>query len=238
MLVARETQLLHQDVAPAVRVGSTLQLVVNMKTFHRERKRHFKLVEVPAQVFKRLMKRQRYRESFAAQSRVRRVHHELRTRKQILRRRCTGVVAEIVSEGQRLNGVRDEVLECFVDDVDVRQGGVRVLARQREVLDVRTSLEQHAERVRFSGLGWLLIEKLQKIDEIGCGRKDRAAVIARAKIHLAEQLFERWICDHIARAIFNLLRRERCGPDQSALVIAVRRHPGAILARGDILAGG
>src|SRR6185503_16884930 len=89
MLVARETQLLHQDVAPAVRVGSTLQLVVNTKTFHRERKRHFKLVEVPAQVFKRLMKRQRYRESFVAQSRVRRVHHELRTREQILRRRCT-----------------------------------------------------------------------------------------------------------------------------------------------------
>ena len=42
--------------------------------------------------------------------------------------------------------VGDEVLQGLVDHVDVGQGGVGVLAGERQVLDVRAAGHQHLER--------------------------------------------------------------------------------------------
>jgi len=69
-----------------------------------------------------------------------------------------------------LNVVGDEVLQRLVYEVDVRQRGVRVLARERQVLQIRPAIDQHGLRVALAGAGvggrGLAIDELQQIHQI------------------------------------------------------------------------
>ena len=59
MFGSREANLFHQNVAPAVRTGSALQVVSLAKSFHRQRQWDIKLVEIATQTFQRPMERKR-----------------------------------------------------------------------------------------------------------------------------------------------------------------------------------
>ncbi len=90
-------------------------------------------------------------------------------------------------------GVGDEVLKRFVDDVDVGQRCVGVLACELQVLDVGAAIEQGGLRIARAVVRRIPVDEVEQIDQVGRRAQDGTAVVARAVIHRAEQLLERRI---------------------------------------------
>src|SRR5689334_23001589 len=109
MLLSRQAEVLHQDIAPPVWAGATLEVVGLAQALHRERERNLELAKKPPQVLQGLIKWQRKREPLAAQNRVRGIHHELRARHQVFGGGSVGVVARERLERKRLHRVGDEI---------------------------------------------------------------------------------------------------------------------------------
>src|SRR6266542_5165736 len=136
-----------------------------------------------------------------AQDRIRRIHDELRARQEVRGRRAVGVVAHVVFQRKLLRAVGDEIFQRLVDHVYVWQGRVRVLACQRQVLNVRAPVEEDGLRVLLANLFRRLVNEEQQVYQVGRGRKDGAAVIAGAEVHLAEESFERRVGDDVGGVI-------------------------------------
>src|SRR5438874_6015611 len=111
MFIARQADLFHENVAPAVGIRTALQITTLREAFNRKRQGNFKCVEVAASGFERTMKRERRGKPLIAQRGVGRIDHELWTGQQVFRLRIASIVALIIAERKILYVVRDEVFE-------------------------------------------------------------------------------------------------------------------------------
>src|SRR3954447_6190098 len=89
--------------------------------------------------------------------------------------------------------MRDVVLQYLVDQVDVWQNRVGVLAGQREFSEVGTAGVENVERgfgAGRQGVGGR-VEEVQQVDQVGGRAEHRTAVIALAEVLATEQLLHR-----------------------------------------------
>ena len=113
---------------------------------------------------------------------------ELRVSQQVdaLDAGCRVVAFEVVEVA-----VDDVVLEDLVDEVDVRERDVGVLAAEQQVLQVGPAGEQHVDRVRPVVRDVGQVEELEQLDEVGGRAEHRLAVLTGAEVEVVEQRLER-----------------------------------------------
>ena len=89
----------------------------------------------------------------------------------------------------------NKILEGLVDNVDVGQRGIRVLARKGKVLKIGAALEQNRLRILVSRRGRGLIEIVEQIDQVRSGAQNRFAIFAATVIERSKEALERGIGD-------------------------------------------
>src|SRR5207249_4180759 len=84
----------------------------------------------------------------------------------------------LASGGQRerskRGGRRDRVFECLGNEVDRRQGDVRIVAGQLDLTEIGPAREQRVLDAAFA-------EELENVHEVGRGAMRRAALLAGAE---------------------------------------------------------
>ena len=200
-MLPRQTEPFGEDVAPGIGAPAAFDCVVRTQRGHRVGERGAEAGEVAAHRFQRLVERQRRGIALGEQCGVRGVVHELRFGGQLA---GTGLVVGVVSgvPRQRRRDLRplpagvvdDEVLEDLVDHVDVGQRRVRVLARERQLLQVGSLAEQHLLWVRTAGD--VHVEEHQQVNEVGGRAEERSALVAAAVVQRTEQRLEGRVRKH------------------------------------------
>src|SRR6185503_13489068 len=92
---------------------------------------------------------------------VGRVRHVFRIGEQI---GSLAVLAHVVAVERGQAAVDDEVLEDLVDQIDVGQRDVRILAAQKQILQIRSALEQDLLRIPLACGNKGNIDELQQLD--------------------------------------------------------------------------
>ncbi len=101
-----------------------------------------------------------------------------------LRRRQRRLVAEIAGRW------RDGIFQDLVDQIDVGQGRVCVLAVKFDVGDVRAAVKEDILNRCVSGDGILLLQKTQQIGQVGGRAVHRTTVLALAVVQRPKEDFK------------------------------------------------